>query len=105
MSKLQIKNLQIFSDDKKLVDISLSLENTTALIGQSGSGKSLSLKAILNLLPKNLKASFDIDSTFELSKDNIGFIPQNPFTSLSPLTKIGKQFFCQEQKKRSYCKM
>lgn len=101
MSKtVEIKKLQISTDSKLLVDISFKIENSTALIGQSGSGKSLTLKSILNLLPSNLDFKFDVDSPFELNNNNIGFIPQNPFTSLSPMTKIKNQFFCEEKKKK-----
>lgn len=99
MSYLNIESLIIRHEDKTLVDIALYLQNTTALIGQSGSGKSLTLKSILNLLPANLTMSIQKECSFELNKDNIGFIPQNPFTSLSPLTKIKSQFFCEEPKK------
>lgn len=96
---VDIKKLQILANDKKLVDISFKIENSTALIGQSGSGKSLTLKSILNLLPSNLDMVFDVNSQFELNSSNIGFIPQNPFTSLSPMTKIKNQFFCEDKKK------
>lgn len=99
MSKLELKNLLIKDDIKTLVNINFSITSSTALIGQSGSGKSLTLKSILDLLPSNLEVVKDIESDFELSKENIGFIPQNPFTSLSPMTKIGKQFFCSTLKK------
>ncbi len=96
---LNINQLKIINQDTTLVNISFSITTSTALIGQSGSGKSLTLKSILGMIPKNLSISFNYDSSFELTKKNIGFIPQNPFTSLSPLTKIDKQFFCDEQKK------
>ncbi|XPV83222.1 MAG: helicase HerA domain-containing protein [Halarcobacter sp.] len=46
------KLLSKASKYKILVDINFSIKNSTALIGQSGSGKSLTLKAILNLLTK-----------------------------------------------------
>ena len=99
MSYLNINSLKIKNDDTLLVDINLSLKNTTALIGQSGSGKSLTLKSILKLLPSNLKSIYEVDTDFENSRENIGFVPQNPFTSLSPMTKIEKQFFCTNDKK------
>ncbi len=99
MIQLNIDKLNICHNDKILVDIQFNLNNSTALIGQSGSGKSLTLKAILGLLPTNLKTTFEITSNFELSRENIGFVPQNPFTSLSPMTKINKQFFCTNEKK------
>lgn len=97
---VDIKKLQISTNKDLLVDIDFIINDSTALIGQSGSGKSLTLKSLLNLLPSNLKLTFDVNSDFELNYTNIGFIPQNPFTSLSPMTKIGKQFFCDEKKKK-----
>lgn len=100
---LNIKKLQIFTQDniknRSLVDISFKIPNSCALIGESGSGKSLTLKALLNLLPQNLKMEKEIDSAFPLNYDSIGFIPQNPFTSLSSMTKIKDQFFCSNKKK------
>jgi len=99
MSKLSINKLHINDNHKNLVDISFSVDSSTALIGQSGSGKSLTLKSILDMLPSNLKSNLEIECDFELNSDNIGFVPQNPFTSLSPLTKIDKQFFCKNDTK------
>ncbi len=96
---LKINKLKISSAHKQLVDISFDIKDSIALIGESGSGKSLTLKALLNLLPSTLKVDKDINSTFELNYDTIGFIPQNPFTSLSMMTKIKDQFFCSNEKK------
>lgn len=98
MTKLNIEKLHIKDNLVKLVDIKLCIKSSTALIGQSGSGKSLTLKALLNMLPQNLNLKIEVDSTFSLNKENISFIPQNPFTSLSPLTKIKNQFFCSQNK-------
>lgn len=98
MSYLDIKKLCIKNDLLKIVDIKLCIKTSTALIGESGSGKSLTLKAILGLLPNNLRTILEVDSDFSLERKNISFIPQNPFTSLSPLTKIKDQFFCKEEK-------
>ncbi|QOG11656.1 ATP-binding cassette domain-containing protein [Arcobacter sp. FWKO B] len=93
---IKIKTLKISNESlKTLVDISFDINTTTALIGESGSGKSLTIKSILGLLPSNLMATTDIQSDFLLDYHNVGFVPQNPFTSLSPLTKISKQFFCE----------
>jgi peptide/nickel transport system ATP-binding protein len=96
---INIKKLEIKSNEKKLVDISFDMSTSTALIGESGSGKSLTLKALLNLLPSTLEINKDIDSNFELNYHTIGFIPQNPFTSLSTMTRIKNQFFCSDEKK------
>lgn len=98
MSYLNINKLNISTKDENLVDISFNIKTSTALVGESGSGKSLTLKSILKLLPSNLKINFDYDSDFELNNKNIGFIPQNPFTSLSPMTKIKDHFFCSYDK-------
>lgn len=98
MSTIIIEKLQIATDEKKLLDVSFSITGATALIGQSGSGKSLTLKALLNLLPSNLESNIKIKSDFELTPSTVGFIPQNPFTSLSPMTKIKNQFFCTKEK-------
>ncbi len=99
MSKLEINKLHIKHNQKDLVNINFTINNSTALVGQSGSGKSLTLKSILNLLPHNLTKIFDYKCDFELNPNTIGFVPQNPFTSLSPLSKIKKQFFCSHQHK------
>ncbi len=105
MAKLLVNNLTIKDNQNILVNlykniqVPLVIDSTTALVGQSGSGKSLTLKAILQLIPQNLQSNFQYESDFELTTQNIGFIPQNPFTSLSPLTKINNQFFCNKNKK------
>ena len=99
MLNININKLEIKFDKKKLVNISFYIDDSTALIGESGSGKSLTLKALLNLLPSNLTVKKEIDSSFELNYNSIGFIPQNPFTSLSSMTKVGDQFFCSLEKK------
>ena len=99
MLNINIKKLEIRTSKKDLVNVSFPINSSTALIGESGSGKSLTLKALLNLLPSSLIVSKDIESNFELNFDSIGFIPQNPFTSLSGMTKIGDQFFCSENEK------
>jgi peptide/nickel transport system ATP-binding protein len=88
--------IKIYNGNEILVDIKLEIGKSLALIGESGSGKSLTLKAILGLLPKNLDAK--ISGTFPTP---ISIVVQNPFTALSPLTKIGKHFevVLNEQKK------
>jgi peptide/nickel transport system ATP-binding protein len=99
MSKLHVKQLHIINNEVSLVDISFEVTQSTALIGQSGSGKSLTLKSLLGMLPKNLTLHFDIECDFELNPTNVAFVPQNPFTSLSGMTKIKNQFFCSVPRK------
>jgi len=91
--------------------ISFSLENgeTLAIVGESGSGKSVSMMSIMGLLPsppalvKGEMALFDgKNGTVDLLKltykeiseirgGQIGFIFQDPGTSLNPILTIGKQ--------------
>ena len=96
---MKIKKLNIQYHNSTLVDISFDINKSLALVGQSGSGKSLSLKAFLGMLPENMKLQLDVEAPFEIIKgETVAFVPQNPFTALSPLTKISKQFFAQEEK-------
>ena len=94
---MNIKKLKITLSEKTLVNMAFNIDESLALVGQSGSGKSLTLKAILGMLPASMSMDFDYSSEFELGgAKEIAFIPQNPFTALSPLTKIRKQFFVDE---------
>ncbi|MEN8303718.1 MAG: ATP-binding cassette domain-containing protein [Campylobacterota bacterium] len=96
---MKINELKISLDDKLLVDISFEVAKSLALVGQSGSGKSLTLKALLDMLPSSMKRELDCDSEFELKAGGtLSLVPQNPFTALSPLTKIRKQFFTDEKR-------
>ena len=73
------------------------------ILGESGSGKSMSLKAVLGLLDKNFQVSgqavFDdknlIDAPGEelrkLRGNQIGMVLQNPMTCFDPLYRIGSQ--------------
>lgn len=91
---MNIKKLSISLVEKKIVDISFCINSSLALVGQSGSGKSLSIKALLGMLPHGMKLELEHDGGFELiAGKSVAFVPQNPFTALSPLTKIKKQFF------------
>ncbi len=91
---MKIKRLTIHHDKTTLVDIHFDIDRSLALVGESGSGKSLTLKALLGMLPSTMTMDLDFESTFALERgSSIGFVPQNPFTALSPLTKIKHQFF------------
>lgn len=100
------KQLLVHHHDKKLLDISFSFERSFALIGQSGSGKSLTLKALLGMLPQSLEVSLDYHASYTLTRGKtVAFVPQNPFTALSPLTKIEKQFGMGKELARNYLEM
>ncbi|MDX4047659.1 ATP-binding cassette domain-containing protein [Aliarcobacter skirrowii] len=95
---IDIKKIKISFENISLVDISFKINSSIALVGESGSGKSLTLKALLNMLPTNLRVEKEIEYEFELDSNTIGFIPQNPFLSLSTMTKIKDQMFCEFSK-------
>ena len=111
MSKklLQVEQLSIAlkNPHQQLVrDINISLEEASAaiLLGQSGSGKTMTCRAILGLLNRNTfqvdgNIQFDGVSLLQLKEkertlyygSKIAFVPQNPMTSLDPSRKIGVQ--------------
>ena len=77
-------------------DVSLNLHggNFTAIIGESGCGKSVLGQAILNILPSGVIKKGRVLYNGEQVKKILsafGIIPQNPSESLNPVRKIGKQ--------------
>jgi len=96
---MKIQKLQIQFEDKMLVDIHFNITSSLALVGESGSGKSLTLKALLDMLPNSMKKTLQVDADFVLKAgETLSLVPQNPFTALSPLTKIKKQFFAKKER-------
>ena len=104
---LDIKNLSVFSNDSTLLqNISFSLKKYSILgiIGESGSGKSLTALSILNILKyKGLKqigdiiynedniTSYDSNQFRDFLKKDIGIIFQDPSSYLNPSMKCGDQ--------------
>ncbi len=86
------------------VDIDVNNGQIVGLVGESGSGKSVTSKALINVNENALVSSDElVISDIDLSKIKkqklwesvrghyIGYIPQDPLTSLNPTRKIGKQ--------------
>ncbi len=104
---LTIKNLKVsFNSTRVVNNLSCTLYKgeTFALVGESGSGKSITALSIIGLLPTNATISAEtlrlhttdlLDCSEQemcsLRGNNIGFIFQDPMSSLNPVMTIGKQ--------------
>lgn len=105
---LEVKNLNITLNEKPLVSaVSFNIYSSEriAIVGPSGSGKSLTLSAVAGLLPR--KTAWQIAGSIhwqgqdllkvgekklrELRQKGIAFIPQEALCCLNPSMKIGKQ--------------
>ncbi len=111
MAILEVKNLSISFEQyrsglkREVIDVmsNLSIEleegEILAIVGSSGSGKSLLAHAMLNILPENAKTSgqifyegkplTDVELTALRGKE-LAFIPQS-VNFLDPLMQVGKQ--------------
>ena len=75
----------------------------TALLGESGSGKSILGTAIMRLLPENARMTgsifydgndllrFSEKEMNEIRGDRIGWIAQDPISAMNPLMRVGRQ--------------
>ena len=103
---LAVQDLVIDIEGRRVVDgVSFDVPDGSrlGLIGESGSGKSLTALAVLGLLPEGATASGSIrwNSTEligmpdrELAKlrgDDIGIVFQEPRTALNPIRTVGRQ--------------
>jgi peptide/nickel transport system ATP-binding protein len=76
------------------INLNLLAGERLAVIGESGSGKSTLALALAGLLPASAKVSGSIEWNLEhppLGGRDIGFIFQDPSSSLDPIMAIGKQ--------------
>lgn len=103
---LEVESLVVEIDGRRVVDgVSFDVPDGSrlGLIGESGSGKSLTALAILGLLPDGATASGSIRwngteligmpdrQLAELRGDEIGIVFQEPRTALNPIRTVGRQ--------------
>jgi peptide/nickel transport system ATP-binding protein len=105
VSLLEVKNLSVSFGSLKAVDgVGFSLERGErfGIIGESGSGKSLTALAVASLLPDSAAVSgrvlldaaplpADEKAMARLRGKRIGMVFQEPMTALNPLMKAGAQ--------------
>ena len=105
MPLVEVKNLYISFGAKPALDgisFSIARGERFGLIGESGSGKSLTALAICQLLPRNAKLDGAIyfdgkvlpENEKQMAKilgNEIGIIFQEPMSALNPLIKVGAQ--------------
>lgn len=100
---IDILNLSIYNSEGhaivKDVNLNIKAQQINALIGESGAGKSLTAKAILNALPSALSSHYDeylfegktITQVHHLLGKKIGYISQNYTHSFNEHSKLSKQ--------------
>lgn len=107
---IEVKQLSVtfpspMGDVRVLRDVSLLFPEgkITALLGESGSGKSILGTAIMRLLPENARMTGSISydgkdllqipekEMNEIRGNRIGWIAQDPISAMDPLVRVGRQ--------------
>jgi oligopeptide/dipeptide ABC transporter ATP-binding protein len=104
---LKLENIYVGNEELKIlrnINFSVKRNEIVSIVGESGCGKSMTLRTIIKLLPKNLKI-LNGDIIFEGTRikdlkekemnkirgEKIGMIFQEPSSYLNPLFTIGNQ--------------
>lgn len=85
------------------ITFSLGSNRSLGIVGESGAGKSMLIKAIMGIAPRSLKTNGRIELNGQdlsglpparrakLVGRKVGIVFQNPMTSLNPFVRIGRQ--------------
>lgn len=105
MSYIEVDNLCVHAGDRTVVDgVSFSVDagERVGIIGESGSGKSLSIFSVMGLLPRGLRASGSVRVDGEeylgaperrwqrMRGAKAAMVFQDPSSALDPLARIGR---------------
>lgn len=106
-SLLSVRNLTIRAENAVLVrgmNVDLYEQDLLGIAGESGSGKTMFVRAVLGILPPGVSCSADSIRLFDqeltrmpekqrrkLIGEQVGFIPQNTIAYLHPMLKIRRQ--------------
>ncbi|MDN3481415.1 ABC transporter ATP-binding protein [Arthrobacter sp. APC 3897] len=105
---LEVKDLRVSAGERTLVDgfnLELGTGERVGLIGESGSGKSMTATALMGLLPEGVSAAGSIrlagtdhdlvgarDSRMQRIRGNrMAMVFQEPLSALNPLMRVGPQ--------------
>jgi ABC-type microcin C transport system duplicated ATPase subunit YejF len=106
MSLVEVTDLTVHIGQKKVLDgigFTLDAGERLGLIGESGSGKSLTALAILGLLPEGARVSGSVRldgaellglgdrAMSKIRGERIAMVFQEPLSALNPLMRVGKQ--------------
>ncbi len=85
------------------IDFRLNQKTALGIVGESGAGKSMLIKAIMGITPDGIRVDgrivFDGEDLLRLPRQvrsellgrRVGMVFQNPMTSLNPFVRIGRQ--------------
>lgn len=103
MTLIKIRNLTIKEKNGKTlvhnINLDIKQHKVNVLIGESGSGKTLTTKAIIQQLPDDVVATYDtfsyhdqpVEKVQHILGKEIGYISQDYTHSFNDHTKLGKQ--------------
>lgn len=102
---LEVSDLQVDIEGLHIlrgVDISVGKGEILGVVGETGAGKSMTARAVLDLLPAKATVSFGsctfggqdfipVKARQAARGHRIGFVPQRPRGSLNPVFRVGSQ--------------